>query len=69
MNKLISGPICIEILIEEIVVNMDIENYKEKFLKRLNEISAEELTAIFKKVFDLEEEYPYKNIDKRNGDR
>jgi len=69
VNKLISGPICIEILIEEMVVNMDIENYKEKFLKRLNEISAEELTAIFKKVFDLEEEYSYKNIDKRNGDR
>lgn len=69
MNKLISGPICIEILIEEMVVNMDIENYKEKFLKRLNEISAEELTAIFKEVFDLEEEYPYKNIDKRNGGR
>jgi len=69
VNKLISGPICIEILIEEMVVNMDIENYKEKFLKRLNKMSAEELTAIFKEVFDLEEEYPYKNIDKRNGDR
>lgn len=51
------------------VIDMDIENYKEKFLKRLNEMSAEELTAIFKKVFDLEEEYPYKNIDKRNGDQ
>lgn len=51
------------------VVNMLIEDYKEKFLKRLNEMSAEELTAIFKKVFDLEEEYPYKNIDKRNGDQ
>ena len=48
---------------------MDIEDYKEKFLKRLNEMSAEELTAIFKEVFGLEEEYPYKNIDERNGDR
>ena len=46
---------------------MDIEDYKEKFLKRLNEMSGEELTAIFKEVFNLEEEYPYKNIDKRNG--
>ena len=69
MNKLISGPICIEILIEGMVVDMDIEDYKEKFLKRLNKMSAEELTAIFKEVFDLEEEYPYKDIDKRNGDR
>lgn len=60
---------CIEILIEEMVVDMNIEDYKEKFLKRLNEMSAEELTAIFKEVFDLEEEYPYKNIDKRNGDQ
>lgn len=51
------------------VVDMDIEDYKEKFLKRLNKMSAEELTAIFKEVFDLEEEYPYKDIDKRNGDR
>ena len=48
---------------------MLIEDYKEKFLKRLNEMSAEELTAIFKEVFDLEEKYPYKNIDKRNGDQ
>ena len=60
---------CIKILIEEMVVNMDIEDYKEKFLKRLNEMSGEELTAIFKEVFDLEEEYPYKNIDKRNGNQ
>lgn len=30
------------------VVDMLIEDYKEKFLKRLNEMSAEELTAIFK---------------------
>lgn len=51
------------------VIDMDIEDYKEKFLKRLNEMSGEELTAIFKEVFSLEEEYPYKNIDKRNGDR
>lgn len=51
------------------VIDMDIEDYKKKFLKRLNEMSGEELTAIFKKVFDLEEEYPYKNIDKRNGDQ
>ena len=48
---------------------MDIEDYKKKFLKRLNEMSAEELIVIFKEVFDLEEEYPYKNIDKRNGDQ
>lgn len=48
---------------------MLIEDYKEKFLKRLNEMSAEELTAIFKEVFNLEEEYLYKNIDKRNGDQ
>ena len=48
---------------------MDIEDYKEKFLKRLNEMTAEELTAIFKKVFGLEEEYQHKNIDKRNGDQ
>lgn len=51
------------------VVDMNIEDYKEKFLKRLNEMSGEELTAIFKEVFNLEEEYPYKNIDKRNGDQ
>lgn len=48
---------------------MLIEDYKERFLKRLNEMTGEELTAIFKEVFDLEEEYPYKNIDKRNGGR
>ena len=48
---------------------MLIEDYKERFLKRLNEMTGEELTAIFKEVFDLEEEYPYKNIDKRNGDQ
>lgn len=48
---------------------MLIEDYKEKFLKRLNEMSGEELTTIFKEVFSLEEEYPYKNIDKRNGDQ
>lgn len=47
---------------------MDIEDYKEKFLKKLNEMSGEELIAIFKEVFDLEEEYPYENIHKRNGD-
>jgi hypothetical protein len=51
------------------VINMLIEDYKERFLKRLNEMTGEELTAIFKEVFDLEEEYPYKNIDKRNGDQ
>lgn len=33
---------------------MLIEDYKEKFLKRLNEMSAEELTAIFKEVFGPE---------------
>lgn len=51
------------------VVDMLIGDYKEKFLKRLNEMTGEELIAIFKEVFDLEEEYPYKNIDKRNGDQ
>lgn len=51
------------------VGNMLIEDYKEKFLKRLNEMSGEELTAIFKEVFDLEEEHPYKDIDKRNSDQ
>lgn len=51
------------------VIDMLIEDYKEKFLKRLNEMLGEELTAIFKEVFDLEEEYSYKNIDKRNGDQ
>lgn len=33
---------------------MLIEDYKEKFLKRLNEMTAEELTAIFKEVFGEE---------------
>ena len=33
---------------------MLIEDYKEKFLKRLNEMIAEELTAIFKEVFGPE---------------
>lgn len=33
---------------------MLIEEYKEKFLKRLNEMTAEELTAIFKEVFGSE---------------
>lgn len=33
---------------------MLIEEYKEKFLKRLNEMTAEELTAIFKEVFGPE---------------
>ena len=59
----------IEILTKGMVIDMLIEDYKEKFLKRLNEMSGEELTAVFKEVFDLEEEYPYKNIDKRNGDQ
>lgn len=30
---------------------MNIEKYKENFLKKLNEMTAEELTAIFKEVF------------------
>ena len=29
---------------------MNIEKYKEDFLKKLNEMTAEELTAIFKEV-------------------
>lgn len=33
---------------------MDIKKYKEDFLKRLNEMTAEELTAIFKEVFGSE---------------
>ena len=33
---------------------MLIENYKERFLKRLNEMTTEELTAIFKEVFGPE---------------
>lgn len=33
---------------------MLIEDYKEKFLQRLNEMTAEELTAIFKEVFGPE---------------
>ncbi len=33
---------------------MLIENYKERFLKRLNEMTAEELTTIFKEVFGPE---------------
>lgn len=33
---------------------MLIENYKERFLKRLNEMTAEELIAIFKEVFGPE---------------
>ena len=36
------------------VVNVLIEDYKEKFLKRLNEMTAEELTAIFEEVFGPE---------------
>ena len=30
---------------------MNIEKYKEDFLKKLNEMTAEELTTIFKEVF------------------
>ena len=37
-----------------VVINMLIEDYKEKFLQRLNEMTAEELTAIFKEVFGSE---------------
>lgn len=33
---------------------MNIEKYKEDFLKRLNEMTTEELTAIFEKVFGAE---------------
>lgn len=33
---------------------MLIEDYKKKFLKRLNEMTVEELTAIFEKVFGPE---------------
>ena len=40
---------------------MNIEKYKEDFLKKLNEMTAEELTAIFKKVFGLE-------LDKKEED-
>ncbi len=37
-----------------VVINMNIEKYKEDFLKKLNEMTAEELTAIFKEVFGPE---------------
>ena len=40
---------------------MNIEKYKEDFLKKLNEMTAEELTAIFKKVFGPE-------LDKKEDD-
>lgn len=40
---------------------MNIEKYKEDFLKKLNEMTAEELTAIFKKVFGEE-------LDKKEED-
>lgn len=33
---------------------MNIEKYKEDFLKKLNKMTAEELTAIFKEVFGPE---------------
>lgn len=41
---------------------MDIEKYKEDFLKRLNKMSAEELTAIFKEVFSPK-------LDKKEEDK
>ena len=44
-----------------VVINMNIEKYKEDFLKKLNEMTAEELTAIFKEVFGEE-------IDKKEED-
>ena len=44
-----------------VVINMNIEKYKEDFLKKLNEMTAEELTAIFKKVFGPE-------LDKKEDD-
>ena len=40
---------------------MNIEKYKEDFLRKLNEMTAEELTAIFKEVFD-------KELDKKEED-
>lgn len=40
---------------------MNIEKYKEDFLKKLNEMTAEELTAIFKEVFGSE-------LDKKEED-
>lgn len=40
---------------------MNIEKYKEDFLKKLNEMTAEELTAIFKEVFGPE-------LDKKEED-
>lgn len=40
---------------------MNIEKYKEDFLKKLNEMTAKELTAIFKKVFGEE-------LDKKEED-
>jgi len=44
-----------------VVINMNIEKYKEDFLKKLNEMTAEELTAIFKEVFGEE-------LDKKEED-
>ena len=44
-----------------VVINMNIEKYKEDFLRKLNEMTAEELTAIFKEVFD-------KELDKKEED-
>ena len=33
---------------------MDIDAYRERFLKRLDEMTAEELKAIFEEVVDIE---------------
>ena len=40
---------------------MNIKKYKEDFLKKLNEMTAKELTAIFKEVFGEE-------LDKKEED-
>lgn len=33
---------------------MDIDTYRERFLKRLDEMTTEELKAIFEEVLDIE---------------
>lgn len=44
-----------------VVINMNIKKYKEDFLKKLNEMTAEGLTAVFKEVFGEE-------LDKKEED-
>lgn len=52
-----------------VVINMNIEKYKEDFLKKLNEMTAEELTAIFKEVFgeELDKKKENKKDERKNS--